>query len=103
MVFESNFNVSLREVEDPKIENGSDAIVRLTSSALCGSDLHMYEGRIPPKPGLVMGHEGMGVIEAVGDAVRLRKVGERVVMPAHVYCGVCVKCAEGKTAECLTM
>lgn len=103
VVFEDNFNVAIREVQDPKIEDGADAIVRLTSSALCGSDLHMYEGRTPPTPGLVMGHEGMGVIEAIGDAVRLRKVGDRVVMPAHVYCGVCVKCAEGKTAECLTM
>ncbi len=63
----------------------------------------MYEGRIPPQPGLVLGHEGMGVIEEVGEGVRLRKKGERVVLPAHVYCGVCVKCAQGETAQCLTM
>ncbi|WP_269849214.1 alcohol dehydrogenase catalytic domain-containing protein [Methanosarcina horonobensis] len=56
-------------MEDPKIEHPADAIVRLTSSGICGSDLHMYEGRTVEKPGKVLGHEPLGVIEEVGDAV----------------------------------
>lgn len=103
VVYRAPYDVRVEEVEDPRIEDPMDVVVRLTSSALCGSDLHMYGGRMPPQPGLVLGHEGMGIIEEVGSAVRLRKKGERVVLPAHVYCGVCVKCAQGATAECLTM
>lgn len=103
VVYDAPYVVRVEEVPDPVIQDPMDAIIRLTSSALCGSDLHMYEGRTPPEPGLILGHEGLGVIEAVGEGVRLRKKGERVVMPAHLYCGVCVNCAQGKSAQCLTM
>ncbi len=103
VVYHAPYEVRVEEVAIPRIQDPADAVVRLTSSALCGSDLHMYQGRIVPEPGLILGHEGMGVIEEVGSSVRLRKKGERVVMPAHLFCGVCVKCAEGITAECLTM
>ena len=103
LVYRAPYDVRVESVPEPVIQDPRDALVKLTSSALCGSDLHMYRGHLPPKPGLILGHEGMGVIVACGDSVRLRKVGERVVLPAHLYCGVCVKCAQGQTAECLTM
>ncbi len=103
VVYRAPYDVRVESVPDPMIHDDRDAIVRLTSSALCGSDLHMYRGHVPPDPGLILGHEGIGVIVAVGNDVRLRKTGERVVLPAHLYCGVCVKCAQGLTAQCLTM
>ncbi len=95
--------VSVENLSQPIIQDPLDAIVRVTSSALCGSDLHMYEGRIPPEIGMVFGHEVLGVVQEVGSSVRLIKSGMRVVVPAHVYCGVCVNCARERTAQCLTM
>jgi glutathione-independent formaldehyde dehydrogenase len=76
VVYKGPNKVAVEEVEDPKIEHPSDAIVKLTSSAICGSDLHMYEGRTIEKPGKILGHEPLGVIEEVGSAVYSYKKGD---------------------------
>jgi glutathione-independent formaldehyde dehydrogenase len=103
VVYESPMHVAVADVPRPKLQNPRDAIVRLTSSAICGSDLHMYEGHTEMKPGRVVGHEPMGVIEEVGEAVRTLKPGDRVVMPFNVACGVCMNCVRGYTNACLTL
>jgi glutathione-independent formaldehyde dehydrogenase len=89
------------EVSDAVVEEPTDVVVRVTSSAICGTDLHMYDGRTGATAGLVLGHEPLGVVEQAGSAVELVKAGERVVIPTHLYCGVCVNCARGYSAACL--
>ncbi len=103
VVYKEPFEVAVETVSDPKIEHPNDAIVRITSSCICGSDLHMYEGRTAAEPGIVFGHENMGVIEEVGSAVKDRKVGDRVVMPFNVACGFCKNCLGGYTGFCTTV
>ncbi|MYQ43807.1 alcohol dehydrogenase catalytic domain-containing protein [Streptomyces sp. SID4985] len=103
VVYERPFSVTVAEVEDPQILHPNDVIVRVTSSAICGSDLHMYEGRTAAEPGIVFGHENLGVIEEVGDGVTSLKVGDRVVMPFNVACGFCKNCLAGETGFCLTV
>ncbi|MGC4998714.1 MULTISPECIES: glutathione-independent formaldehyde dehydrogenase [unclassified Streptomyces] len=103
VVYERPFSVTVTEVEDPQIQHPNDVIVRITSSAICGSDLHMYEGRTAAEPGIVFGHENLGVIEEVGDGVTSLSVGDRVVMPFNVACGFCKNCLAGETGFCLTV
>lgn len=94
-------DIRLDEVPDPKIEQPTDAVIRLTSSAICGTDLHLVRGTMPGmEPGTVIGHEGVGVIEDVGTAVRGFAKGERVVVCSTVSCGFCVYCRAGYTAQC---
>jgi glutathione-independent formaldehyde dehydrogenase len=98
--------VKQMEVADhpkPKIKSPSDAILRVTTSGICGSDLHMYDGRTPLDSGTVVGHEIMGVIEEVGGAVESIKKGDRVVLPFNIACGFCFNCHRGHTEACLTM
>ncbi|HEX4784482.1 MAG TPA: glutathione-independent formaldehyde dehydrogenase [Candidatus Sulfotelmatobacter sp.] len=87
----------------PKIKSPSDAILRVTTSGICGSDLHMYDGRTPLDSGTVVGHEIMGVIEELGEAVESIKKGDRVVLPFNIACGFCFNCHRGHTEACLTM
>src|SRR5580704_13265269 len=101
VVFAGTRSVVVGEVEEARIEEPSDALVRITSSAICGTDLHMYDGRTGAEPGLVLGHEPLGVVEQAGSAVELITPGDRVVIPTHLYCGVCVNCARGLSAACL--
>lgn len=103
VVYKEPFKVSVENVPDPKIEHPNDVIVRLTSTAICGSDLHMYEGRTAARPGMVFGHENMGVIEETGPGVTSLKKGDRVVMPFNVSCGFCFNCERGYTGFCLTV
>jgi glutathione-independent formaldehyde dehydrogenase len=103
VVYTGPGTVAVQDVPRPQIEFPTDVIVRLTSSAICGSDLHMYEGHTDAKPGLVFGHEPMGVVEEVGNAVELVKAGDRVVMPFNIACGNCFNCVRGLTNACLTM
>lgn len=103
VVYKEPFKVAVENVDDPKILHPNDAIVRITSSCICGSDLHMYEGRTSAEPGIVFGHENMGVIEEVGPAVKERKIGDRVVMPFNVACGFCKNCLGGFTGFCTTV
>ena len=78
VVYKGPYEVAVEDVEDPMIQAPTDALVRITSTAICGSDLHMYEGRTAAEPGIVFGHENQGIVEEVGDAVVRVKVGDRV-------------------------
>ncbi len=80
VVYNEPFKVAVETVDDPRIEAPTDAILRLTTAAICGSDLHMDERRTPAKPGVVFGHENMGVIEEVGAAMQSIKKGDRVAL-----------------------
>ena len=90
------------EVPDPKIEHPRDAIVKVTSCAICGSDLHLYDGYMPGmENGDVMGHEFMGEVVEVGpDSKHALKVGERVVIPFTIICGECEQCRRGNFSVC---
>ncbi len=101
VVFEDTRRVGVEQVPDAVIEAPTDVVVRITSSAICGTDLHMYDGRVGANPGLVLGHEPLGVVESVGKAVSMVNRGDRVVVPTHLFCGVCVNCARGLSAACL--
>jgi len=96
-------DVRVDSVPDPTIEAPTDAVIRVTSSGICGSDLHLYEVLAPfMAPGDVLGHEPMGVVEAVGPDVRDLQVGDRVVIPFQISCGSCVMSDEGLTSQCET-
>jgi glutathione-independent formaldehyde dehydrogenase len=103
VVYLKPFEVGVEEVPDPRIEQPNDVIVRITSSCICGSDLHMYEGRTAAEPGIVFGHENLGIIEEVGSGVTRLEQGDRVVMPFNVACGFCKNCVAGRTGFCLTV
>ena len=91
----------VEDVPDPQILNKRDAIVRVTSTAICGSDLHIYNGFIPTmEKGDIMGHEFMGEVVEVGSAVSNLHVGDRVVVPFPIACGNCKSCQEGLTSLC---
>jgi threonine dehydrogenase-like Zn-dependent dehydrogenase len=93
-------DVRVDTVPDPEIINPRDAILRITSTAICGSDLHLYDGVIPGmKQGDVLGHEFMGIVEAVGPKSTL-KVGQRVVVPFTISCGHCFFCTHGQFSAC---
>jgi glutathione-independent formaldehyde dehydrogenase len=102
VVYKSKDTVAVEEVPDPRIEAPDDAIIRITTAAICGSDLHMYEERSAAEPGTVFGHENMGVVEQVGPGVRSIRVGDRVVLPFNIACGFCFNCSRGFTNACLT-
>src|SRR6266571_6492966 len=103
VVYKGAFQVAVEQVADPKIQHPNDVIVRITSSCICGSDLHMYEGRTAAQPGIVFGHENMGIVEEVGTGVTTLRKGDRVVMPFNVACGFCKNCERGFTGFCLTV
>ncbi|MFJ3080269.1 glutathione-independent formaldehyde dehydrogenase [Streptomyces halstedii] len=103
VVYKEPFKVAVEQVEDPRIQDPTDVLVRITSTAICGSDLHMYEGRTAAKAGIVFGHENMGIVEEVGQGVASVKPGDRVSMPFNVACGFCRNCLAGRTAFCLTV
>jgi glutathione-independent formaldehyde dehydrogenase len=103
IVYKKPNEVALETVPDPKLEMPTDAIVRITSAGICGSDLHMYEGRTPAERGVVFGHENMGVVEEIGQGVVNVRKGDRVVMPFNVACGTCFNCARGYTNACLVV
>ncbi|KAI5460850.1 hypothetical protein BGZ63DRAFT_358211 [Mariannaea sp. PMI_226] len=98
--YQGPFQVKVQEVERPQILHPDDVIVKVTTAAICGSDLHMYEGRTAAEPGITFGHENMGIVEELGEGVTLLKKGDRVVMPFNVADGRCRNCEEGKTAFC---
>ena len=101
VVFRDIGKISLEEVKDPKIQDPTDAVIRLTSSAICGTDLHMIRGTMPGMvPGTVLGHEGVGVVEDIGKGVRNLRKGDRVVVPSSIGCGYCSYCRVGYYAQC---
>ncbi len=94
-------DVRVQEVPDPKIMNPRDAIVRITSTAICGSDLHLYDGYIPTmEKGDILGHEFMGEVVEVGKGVSNLAVGDRVVVPFTISCGNCWSCQKGLYSLC---
>jgi threonine dehydrogenase-like Zn-dependent dehydrogenase len=96
-------DVRVDEVPDPRIEQPTDAIVKITSSAICGSDLHLYEVLGPfLHPGDILGHEPMGIVEEVGSEVTHIRPGDRVVVPFNISCGHCWMCSRGLFAQCET-
>ncbi|WP_277453548.1 glutathione-independent formaldehyde dehydrogenase [Janibacter sp. DB-40] len=103
VVYQGPYDVAVQDVEDARIEDPTDALVRITTTAICGSDLHMYEGRTDAEPGITFGHENMGIVEEVGPGVVSVRKGDRVVMPFNVACGFCDNCRAGKSAFCLTV
>jgi len=96
-------DIGVENVPDPKIEEPTDAIVRLTASAICGTDLHFIRGTVGEmKSGTILGHEGVGVVEEIGKDVRNLRVGDRVVIPSTIACGYCSYCRAGYYAQCDT-
>ncbi len=103
VVFHGIGDIRLDNVPEPKIQDSTDAIVRLTASAICGTDLHMIRGTFPGmKPGTILGHEGVGIVEEIGSNVRNLRVGDRVVIPSTIGCGSCSYCRSGYYAQCDT-
>ena len=103
VVYKEPFRVAVEDVPQPSLQHPCDALVRVTSTCICGSDLHMYEGRTAAQPGIVFGHENLGIVQEVGSAVVSIRVGDRVVMPFNVACGFCKNCTAGFTGFCLTV
>jgi len=102
-VWHGRRDVQVDTVADPTIQEPTDAIVRVTSSGLCGSDLHLYEVMAPfMSPGDILGHEPMGVVEAVGNGISQLAVGDRVVVPFNIACGHCFMCDRGLQSQCET-
>jgi glutathione-independent formaldehyde dehydrogenase len=102
LVYHGPRKVSVDTVPDAKIEKLTDVVVRLTTTNICGSDLHMYEGRTDVEKGKILGHENLGEVVEVGKAVDTIKKGEKVVLPFNIGCGFCPNCERGLTGFCLT-
>src|SRR5882724_6759344 len=101
VVFHGIGDIRLDNLPEPRIQQPTDAIVRLTASAICGTDLHMIRGTVPGmEPGTILGHEGVGIVEAVGKDVRNLRPGDRVVIPSTIACGYCAYCRAGYYAQC---
>jgi threonine dehydrogenase-like Zn-dependent dehydrogenase len=101
VVFHGVGDIRLDEIPEPRLEQPTDAIVRLTVSAICGTDLHMVRGTMPGmRKGTVLGHEGVGVVEEIGPQVRNLRPGDRVVVAPTIACGWCVYCRAGYYAQC---
>jgi threonine dehydrogenase-like Zn-dependent dehydrogenase len=94
-------DVRVRTVDDPQLLNPRDAIVKVTTTTICGSDLHLYDGHMPSmKAGDILGHEFMGEVAALGSEVKTLKEGDRVVVPFAIACGGCFFCRAGQTSLC---
>ena len=102
VVYQGPRDVAVTDVPDAKIERPTDVLVKVTTTNICGSDLHMYEGRTSFEQGRTFGHENMGEVVEVGQGVEKVKVGDRVVLPFNISCGFCKNCERGLTNYCLT-
>ena len=101
VTFQGIKNVKVKEVPAPKIQKTDDIIVKITSSAICGSDLHLIHDMVPNLPqNYIIGHEPMGIVEEVGSEVRKLKKGDRVIVPFNVSCGECFYCKHDLTCMC---
>jgi threonine dehydrogenase-like Zn-dependent dehydrogenase len=101
VVYHGVGDIRLEDVPEPKIRERTDAIVRLTASSICGTDLHFVRGTVPGMvPGTILGHEGVGLVEEIGRDVRNLKRGDRVVIPSTIACGTCSYCRCGYFAQC---
>ncbi len=103
LTWQGKRKVSVEEVADPRILEPTDAVIRVTSTAICGSDLHLYELFAPfLERGDILGHEPMGIVEEVGSAVSTLQPGDRVVIPFVIACGECFMCSRGLNTQCET-
>ncbi|MFD0263987.1 glutathione-independent formaldehyde dehydrogenase [Kitasatospora indigofera] len=102
-IYDGPRTVTVKDVPDAKIEHPCDILVRITTTNICGSDLHMYEGRSSFETGRTLGHENLGQVVEVGPAVSKIAVDDWVVMPFNIACGFCKQCERGLTSYCLTM
>ena len=93
-------DVEVKEVENAKIEKADDILVRITTTAICGSDLHIYRGALPARKDYVIGHEPMGIVEEVGPSVTNVKKGDRVIIAFNVSCGECFYCQHDMESQC---
>ena len=89
VVYKGPRDVVVKNVPDAKIEKATDVLVKITTTNICGSDLHMYEGRTNMEPGRIFGHENLGTVIEIGSAVDRVKLGDRVCMPFNISCGSC--------------
>ncbi len=103
LVYNGPRDVRIKEVPDARIEEDTDVLVKITTTNICGSDLHMYEGRTSLEKGRIIGHENLGEVVERGKSVWRVKVGDRVCIPFNVACGSCKNCERGFTSACLTM
>ncbi|TBU89262.1 glutathione-independent formaldehyde dehydrogenase [Phytopseudomonas dryadis] len=102
VVYNGPCDVSVSNVPDARIEKPTDALIRVTTTNICGSDLHMYEGRTSFETGRIFGHENLGEVIEVGSGVDRIQVGDRVCLPFNIGCGFCENCEKGLTGFCLT-
>ena len=100
VVFSRPGRIEVADVTSPAIERPTDALVRVTRAAICGSDLHFLHGKTPTVPGAVLGHEAVGVVETTGPEVTSTQPGQRVVVSFAVACGACWFCAREQTNLC---
>jgi threonine dehydrogenase-like Zn-dependent dehydrogenase len=101
VVFHGIGDIRLEDVPEPRIQEPTDAIVRLTASAICGTDLHMVRGTMNGMAdGTILGHEGVGIVEELGPLVRNLEIGDRVIIPSTIACGTCSYCRAGYYAQC---
>ena len=102
VVYQGTRDVRIMDMPDAKIERPTDVLVKITTTNICGSDLHMYEGRTNMEKGRILGHENMGKVIEIGKAVDRIKVGDHVCLPFNIGCGFCKNCESGLTGFCLT-
>ena len=101
LVYEGIKNVQVAQVKDPKLQKADDIIVKVTSTAICGSDLHLIHGMVPNmKKGFILGHETMGIVEEAGPEVTKVKKGDRVIIPFPIACGHCWYCEHNLFSQC---
>ncbi|MCM3638409.1 glutathione-dependent formaldehyde dehydrogenase [Sporosarcina luteola] len=100
VTFQGVKDIQVKKVEAPKIEKPDDIIVKVTSTAICGSDLHIYLGALPTHKGYVIGHEPMGIVEETGPNVTKVKKGDRVIIPFNISCGKCFYCEHQMESQC---
>lgn len=102
VVLEETRRIVVRDVKDAEMQEQTDVLMRVTSSAICGTDLHFYEGRMRGIEGGIIGHEPLGIVEEVGSAVKNVQKGDRITVPTHICCGFCAMCVDGHSSACLT-
>lgn len=100
VTYQGKQEIAVKTVEAPAIQDSEDVIIRVTSTAICGSDLHLYQGNFPLPIGYIIGHEPMGIVEETGKNVTRVKKGDRVVIPFTVACGHCEYCAHHQESQC---